>query len=371
MLMDQLHDITPVESRLVAKATLNRIPISASFELTPLCNLNCEMCYVRMNSEKLEYLGGEKKLDYWIRVAEELKSLGTLFILLTGGEPLLYPEFRELYTLLREMGFIVSINTNATLIDEKTAELFSKVRPRRINVSLYGASKDTYIDLCHSSVGFERCISGLSLLKKYNIDTKLNLTIVRKNKKDYESVIRIAEKLEMPASINCYTSLFCSNTCTSQRDIPQQRLTSEEVAMMEIEHLRYKYKSNYKEHIKEMHNAISKYADSAIPNGISLSCRAGKSSCWINWQGIMSPCVDIPVPSVSLETSTVSDAWQTIVKECESLPFHTECSGCKLSKLCDVCYANATNEKKYCGNISYLCGIGKAKRLIIEKESQQ
>lgn len=368
--MDQLYDVTPIERRLVDKATQLRIPISAAFELTPLCNLSCDMCYVRMNARELAMLGRVRSMDEWMKTAEELKAMGTLFILLTGGEPLLYPGFKEIYLALREMGFIITINTNATLITEEVAELFSRVKPRRLNVSLYGGSNETYQNLCHTTGGYDRCLQGLRLLKKYHIDTKLNLTIIRKNRQDYETVIRMAEELDMPASINCYTSLFCSPTCTSQLSIPEIRLAPEEVATLEIEHLKYKYKANYHEHIKGM-NAELTDMESAVPNGVTLSCRAGKSSCWINWQGMLSPCVDMATPSVSLATHSVAEAWQQVVEQCTALPTHTECSGCKLSKLCNVCYANATNEKKYCGDTTYLCAIGQAKRRLIEQEAQR
>ena len=180
--MDQLYDANPVEKRLVDKATQLRIPISASFELTPLCNLSCDMCYVRMNAHEVAMHGSLRSMDEWLKTAEELKAMGTLFILLTGGEPLLYPQFNELYLALREMGFILTINTNATFITEEVAELFSRVKPRRLNVSLYGGYNETYQDLCHISNGYDRCIQGLQLLKRYHIDTKLNLTIRRAGK---------------------------------------------------------------------------------------------------------------------------------------------------------------------------------------------
>ena len=51
------------------------------------------------------------------------KTWGTLFILLTGGEPMLYPHFKELYTRLREMGFILTLNTNGTLIDNEMVRI--------------------------------------------------------------------------------------------------------------------------------------------------------------------------------------------------------------------------------------------------------
>ena len=102
--MDQLQDINPVEKRLVDKANVAEIPISASFELTPLCNLKCDMCYVRMEVEEVKREGGIRTADEWLHTAEELRRLGTLFILLTGGEPLLYPGFADLYLRLKQMG---------------------------------------------------------------------------------------------------------------------------------------------------------------------------------------------------------------------------------------------------------------------------
>ena len=52
--MDQLHDANPLERQLVAKATAARIPITAAFELTPGCNMRCDMCYIRLGKEEIE-----------------------------------------------------------------------------------------------------------------------------------------------------------------------------------------------------------------------------------------------------------------------------------------------------------------------------
>ena len=94
--MDQLNDINPVEKRLVDKANAGRIPISASFELTPICNLKCDMCYVRMGADEVRQTGRLRSKEEWLHTAEELQQAGTLFLLLTGGEPLLYPESADL-----------------------------------------------------------------------------------------------------------------------------------------------------------------------------------------------------------------------------------------------------------------------------------
>lgn len=67
-----------------------------------------------------------------------------LFLLLTGGEPFLRKDFRQIYTELKKLGLLISINTNATLIDEETVEWLKKDPPMKVNVTLYGGGNETY-----------------------------------------------------------------------------------------------------------------------------------------------------------------------------------------------------------------------------------
>ena len=97
---------TTVEQFYIENARKKRIPINGSMELLPLCNLNCRMCYVRLTVEEVHALGGLQAADKWIALGRQMKDAGVLFLLLTGGEPLLFPDFRKLYLELRKMGFI-------------------------------------------------------------------------------------------------------------------------------------------------------------------------------------------------------------------------------------------------------------------------
>ena len=100
---------------LHTKASAQGVPLSGTFELSPCCNMNCRMCYVRKSREEVLMAGGERSVVQWISLAEEAYRSGMLFLLLTGGEPFLYPDFRKLYEELSSMGIVLSINTNGTL----------------------------------------------------------------------------------------------------------------------------------------------------------------------------------------------------------------------------------------------------------------
>ena len=137
------------ERFLIGKGTQKHVPINASLELLPLCNMNCDMCYIRLNKSEMEKQGRLLTGDEWLNIGKQMQKAGTLFVVITGGEPLLYPEFKKVYLGLKKLGMIITINTNGTLIDEKWADFFQKNLPRRINITLYGGNEKTYQDLCH------------------------------------------------------------------------------------------------------------------------------------------------------------------------------------------------------------------------------
>ena len=83
---------------LYNKASGMRIPLSGTFELSPVCNFNCRMCYVRKTKEEVEKNARKiLTLDDWLKIASEAREAGMLYLLLTGGEPFIWPDFWILY----------------------------------------------------------------------------------------------------------------------------------------------------------------------------------------------------------------------------------------------------------------------------------
>ncbi len=66
--------------------------------------MNCDMCYVRLSRSEMERQGRLRTVEEWVRLAEQMQKAGTVFLLLTGGEPLLFPDFKTLYRRLRNHG---------------------------------------------------------------------------------------------------------------------------------------------------------------------------------------------------------------------------------------------------------------------------
>lgn len=375
-----------LEKHLVARANETFEPLTANFELTPLCNLHCDMCFVRLTRQQVDERGGLHDANSWLDIARQLQQMGTLFILLTGGEPMLHPEFQRIYTTLRSMGFIITLNTNGTMITEEMCRDTFREKPRRVNVTLYGSSADTYGRLCHNREGYERTVSALRLLRKYDIDTKLNLSMVRENSDDYDDIMALAHELDIPVVSNSYMFPVQRTLCGRATHVVESRLPAQEAARLENLYLRYKQGAEYTDHSKQ---AVFK-ALNGTPSaeGTTLSCRAGRSSMWVTWQHHITPCAMMDTPCIDLSTGATQHldttafnrksgeaeasaqpesttlppgdlkaAWEWIIATCQQFPAIEECKGCRLHHICQVCYAAALHELKECGSVNYLCDM--------------
>ena len=86
---------------LFNKASGRKIPLNGTFELSPECNFACRMCYVRKTRrEILTHDRPMVTLEQWLEIARQARAQGLLYLLLTGGEPFLWPDFWKLYDAL-------------------------------------------------------------------------------------------------------------------------------------------------------------------------------------------------------------------------------------------------------------------------------
>ena len=340
--MDPIQGATTLERRLVHKAKQSKVPINGSIELLPLCNMNCDMCYVRLSPSEMEAQGRLRSLDEWLQVAEETKKYGTLFLLLTGGEPLLYPEFKQLYIKLKDMGFVITINTNATLIDEAWADFFGKHKPRRINITLYGADDQAYRELCHYPGGFDKVMHAVSLLKERDVDVKLSSSLTRANQNDMARIIDLGEELGIPVRVDTYMM-----PAVRERNRPydeQSRLDPVSAARVRIQALKQEMgKELFEEYVRKIVFEVEHILPEDGPG--KVHCLAGNCSFTINWQGFMRPCVVMSEPSVSVFEEGFSSAWEKISSAVSEIRTSAKCNACQYRPICRTCCASALLEE--------------------------
>lgn len=188
-----------LSSYLHARACRSGTPLAGNFELTARCNFNCKMCYVHLTAEEQQRRGRELTADEWLAIAQEARSRGMLFLLLTGGEPLIRKDFRYLLTELKKMGLLVSVNSNGSLIDRDWLDFFRHEPPFRFNITLYGASDAAYERLCGRPM-FARVTENIRALRELGVGVKLNVSMTPYNVADMAEIYRIAQELGTPCS---------------------------------------------------------------------------------------------------------------------------------------------------------------------------
>ena len=366
--MNLLDNISSNEEFLSMKAASMRIPISGAFELLPICNMNCKMCYVRMDPEEMKRKGKLLSVDQWIEIGKQARDAGMLYLLLTGGEPLLYKEFERLYFELCEMGIILVLNTNGTLINEYFADVLAKNRPRKVNISLYGGSDETYDRLCCNPNGFTQVIKGIHLLQKRGIPVKLNCSVTPYNYDDVHIIQDVANQLNVPLQFANYMfpPLKLRNKKVEQID----RLSPRKAAEVFIETLLYK-KSNEEalEIIKERLMRYEKLAKNPLPYHESgFTCYATKNNFWVNWKGEMTACGMLNKPMKNILKSNFLEAWNSIGQEGDRLKIREECNNCIKRSICQFCTASVFAETgEYNEKPTYLCDLADATLEILQK----
>lgn len=350
--MEAIDDLSLPEKRLCMCASEQLIPINGILELTPVCNMNCDMCYVRLSNQEMKEKGPIRSLEDWLHIAEQLSQAGTLFLLLTGGEPLLYPQFKELYLALKHMGMILTVNTNGTLINEEWAEFFAQHKPRRINITLYGTSAEEYLTLCHNKDGYEKTLRAIALLTERGVDVKINGSLTNYNKKNGVQILKTANQLKVPCKIDTY--MYPAKRERQSEFQKSVRMSAAEAARIRVDLMKArrteeKFREYIQEYLGRMNSGIS-VADT------HMQCQAGKCSFMINWQGNVSFCVFMSDYSVSAFEKDFQYAWKSITDYVKKVRMPLACTECGYREVCQVCAACTKLETgAFDGVPEYMC----------------
>ncbi|MCC8128774.1 MAG: radical SAM protein [Clostridiales bacterium] len=354
----------PITEFLHSKAARQLSPLSGTFEVTPVCNMSCRMCYVRMTKKEQEAIRPLRTAEEWLRLGETAKDRGMLYLLLTGGEPFSRPDFREIMEGLHRMGLIISINTNGTLIDEKTVDWLKEVPPVRMNITIYGASDETYARLCRNPHGFTQVTHAIHLLKDAGIPIKINCSVTPYNADDLEEIFAFCEKEQLIVQAASY--MFPPLRRDASMVGKNERFTPEEAAEYSA---KIEYLSNGRERFLE-HVAnndvkglpVDSDSDCQEIEGEGIHCRAGKCSFWVTWDGRLLPCGMLPgKENADVFEIGFDEAWHRVTEEAAAIRLPAKCTNCKSKESCRPCAASVLTETgTYCNVPEYRCRMAEA-----------
>ena len=324
-----------------------RYPVFGSIELTERCNLRCVHCYINQPAGDREARDRELTLEQWRPIFDQLADAGCLWLLLTGGEIFLRPDFLDIYTYLRRKGFILVLFTNATLITPEIAGFLRDWRPFYMEVTLYGSTRETFERVTGVSGSFDRFLRGIELIDEAGIQYNLKSMIMTLNVHELYAMREYAED----RGVTYRFDAIIQPRLDGQRDVRYLRLSPEEVVDLDLAD---------PERVRSLRDGYVWAA--AFPKTDDLfTCGAGRHAFHITADGQLRICSGVRTPSYDLTRGTFQEGWNEFIpkirrrKVSKDLP----CIECDKQILCGQCPGFAELENGDPESVvEYLCQIG-------------
>lgn len=343
---DAGENIAEYMKAFTQKATTLRVPLSGSLEVTYRCNLRCVHCYLG-HLQNRQRDDREMNTERILSLIDEITAAGCLYLLITGGEALVRDDFPEIYRHAKKNGLMVTVFTNGTLIRDEIPELFQEFPPYEVEISLYGASAETYERITRTAGSFERCMKGIERLLNRGIRVGLKTILMTLNSREFFDIENIAKDLgvrfRFDAAINP-----CLNGDKTPLDL---RVSPEEVVEKEFSD-------------DKRAGAWQKFSgagqERVLLNAL-YDCGAGITGFSVDPYGDLRPCMMTLDIGYSLFQGGFSAGWDAIIKELRARKAGeaSSCKGCAKSLLCGYCpgfFKLETGSEDICS--SYLCAIG-------------
>lgn len=311
--------------RLTAPLNGGRYPLSASFELTNRCNNNCVHCFINEPANDQAAMARELTTSQVLGIIDQMADAGLLFLTLTGGEPLLRPDFAEIYTYARRKGILVGLFTNGTLITEKIANMLNNIRPLMVEITLYGATEQTYETVTRLPGSYQRCLNGIRLIHERGIPLTLKSEVITLNRPELAEMSAMAESLEVKFR---YDGLLWPRLDGSKSPLNYQLSIGDLIAMDNADSERREAFGKEVERLKGLTTRDERV----------FSCGAGINNFHVDSTGRMSICLMTRRPSYSLLELSLSDAWKALGELRQKkrvLP--SPCLSCTMNSMCSQC----------------------------------
>lgn len=349
-----------------------RNPTDGTFELTIRCNLHCKMCMFRHDdSENAEIRAKELTAEQWIDMARQVAEAGTLNLLITGGEPMLRPDFCEIWEGIYRQGFILTLYTNATLVTPKIMETLRKYPPHKIGVTIYGASPETYEKVTGSAAAFEKTLKGIRLLKTLPSQMEYRMTVIQDNCNDVPAVEDTVYAFDPDATL-INTPLVTKGVRGACADVDACRLPPGENFALSVDRtvreLKRRLGSRFDQGSLEFIQKEPSCETGRAEGRPSLfGCNAGISSYTVSWDGKLLACQ--VMGSFAQEINGIfSSAWGRFPLGISLPPVSEKCLHCQVGDYCTLCPAFRFAETgSFSATPDYICANVNATLEIVKK----
>jgi radical SAM protein with 4Fe4S-binding SPASM domain len=361
----------PLWSKLVAKSA----PLSFDLEITARCNNDCRHCCINLLAGDQTAKADELSVNEILGIARQAVGMGAMWCLLTGGEPLLRDDFPDIYLGLKRLGLLVSVFTSACLVAPVHVELFKKYPPRDLEVTVYGATPETYERVTRRPGSFGAFVRGLDLLLDAGVKVRLKAMALRSNAHEFDEISRFCrERTKDYYRFDPLLHLRFDRDPARNEKIRAERLSPAEVVAVE-------------QADEQRLGALRRGCENGELICPELKhqecdhlfhCGAGNGSFAVGYDGTFRLCSSLwhSDTTYDLRRGTLREAWEEWVPRVRDLrgtnpEFLEKCHRCSLINLCLWCPAHAALETGALDEwVEYFCAVAHERAAALQAEQE-
>jgi radical SAM protein with 4Fe4S-binding SPASM domain len=344
-------------------------------ELSERCNNDCVHCCISLPAQDRQAQQRELSTSEVERILDEAAALGALTVRLTGGEPLLRPDFQEIYLHARRLGMKVLIFTNARLITAELAALLARIPPlEKVEITVYGMSAKSYEAVSRVKGSFAEFRRGVELLLEHKVPFVLKTVVLPANRADLgelEAWARTIPGMDKPPSHVAFLDL------RARRDSEEKNAAIRALRLSPQDGVVLLHRAGEK-HVREMRQFCSKFM--GVQGARLFTCGAGHGAC-VDAYGRLEACLPLRAPELTrnLRRMSLAEALEDLRRSLRDLhatnpDYLRRCARCFLKGLCEQCPARSWTEHGTLDTpVEYLCDVAhaQARRLGLLGEDEK
>jgi radical SAM protein with 4Fe4S-binding SPASM domain len=333
---DSIPELT-FDQFLAERRLLERgVPVAGTLEITARCNLRCGHCYISRPAGDRTEAARELTFPELAAVTDEIADAGCLHLLVTGGEPLLRPDFPEIYRHVVLSGLRVTLFTNGTLLTEGIVDLLDAARPVAVEVTLYGATRETVEHVTGVPGSHESALEGIRLLCARGIPLRLKTMALDGNHGEVAAMREFARARGLPFR---HDALVTARVSPGGRDPRCHQLAPARVVELDLEDP--ERTEALRRIVAGVVSASGRSSDRPL-----LDCGAGRTTFTIDSRGRLHPCGLVRRGGTDVRAGGFASAWQGLLAgylSCER-GSASPCRDCGIAGLCGSCAGAADLE---------------------------
>jgi radical SAM protein with 4Fe4S-binding SPASM domain len=331
-------------------------PFLVVWNYTNACNLRCKHCCQSADEPTPDELSTEERLS----IVDQLDKNNVSALAFSGGEPLMRRDLFEVARYASDKGLYVSVATNGTPLRKKTVERLRRSGVRYVEISLDGARKETH-EFFRGAGSFDKTVRGIRNSVEFGMFTCIATTATRRNVHEIPRIVKMAKNLGA-------NRLLIFNFIPTGRG---EKIVNLDLSPTEREDLlKYLYQELADEKTEAFCTApqysrvcleqslISK-RDMYSPTHFAAvgahgqikqlaeylgGCGAGRLYCAIQPNGLVTPCVFMPIVVGDLRRQSLKEIWlnskvMNDLRDRDKLK--GRCGHCQYKRVCGGCRARA------------------------------